>query len=104
MYAIIQKGSHQYKVTAGMEFDIYNIDAQAGDKLTVKEVLMIVDDTGEIKVGQPYIEKASVDLKINGSKKGKKVNVMRFKAKSRYTKRRGFREDLTVVSVESINV
>lgn len=87
-----------------MEFDIYNIDAQAGDKLTVKEVLMIVDDTGEIKVGQPYIEKASVDLKINGSKKGKKVNVMRFKAKSRYTKRRGFREDLTVVSVESINV
>lgn len=104
MYAIIQKGSHQYKVTPGMELDLYNIPGKNGDKITIKEVLMIVDDKGEIKVGQPFIDKAFVELKINGNKKGEKIDIMRFKAKSRYTKRRGFREDLTVVSIDSINV
>lgn len=104
MYAIIQKGSHQYKVTAGMQLDLYNIAAKIGDKLKINEVLMVVDDKGDIKVGQPYIDKAFVQLKVNGSKKGDKIDIMRFKAKSRYTKRRGFREDLTVVSVESIKV
>ncbi len=103
MYAIIQKGSHQYKVTPGMELNLYNIPAKNGDKIKISEVLMVVDDKGEVNVGKPFIDKAFVELKVSGNKKGEKIDIMRFKAKSRYTKRRGFREQLTVVLIESIN-
>lgn len=104
MYAIIQKGSHQYKVTPGMELALFKLSNKEGDNVTIKEVLMVVDDRGEIKVGQPYVSKAWVELHVKGEKKGEKIDVMRFKAKSRYTKRKGFRDALTLVSVNSINI
>ncbi len=104
MYAIIQNGSHQYKVTPGMELSLYNLSKKEGEKVILENVLMVVNDDGNIQVGKPFVDKASVSLKVKKVKQGKKVNVMRFKAKSRYTKRQGFRENLTVVYVDTIKV
>lgn len=104
MYAIIQNGSHQYKVTPGMELPLYNLSKKEGEKVVLENVLMVVNDDGNIQVGKPFVNKASVSLEVKKVKQGKKINVMRFKAKSRYTKRRGFRESLTVVYVDAITV
>lgn len=104
MYAIVQNGSHQYKVTPGMELSFYNLSKKEGEKVTLTSVLMVVDDNGEIHVGKPYVNKASVSAVVKKALQGEKVSILRFRAKSRHTRRQGFREDLTKIYIDSISV
>ena len=101
MYAIIQQGGHQYKVKPGDDLELYHLTEKEDEKVILKEVLLLVEDT-KVLVGQPFIPNASVTLKILKHLKGEKIRVARFKAKSRYTKIKGFRPFLTKVHVESI--
>lgn len=101
MYAIIQQGGHQYKVEPGKDLEFYNLPQKEGEKLILKEILLLVDKTN-VLVGQPFVPNATVTLKILKHLKGEKIRVARFKAKSRYTKVKGSRQSLVKVHVESI--
>lgn len=101
MYAIIQILGHQYQVVPGEELEIDNLPLKEGDKHVVNEVLLLVKDS-EVKIGQPFIPKTEVILKVVKKFRGEKIHITRFKAKSRYTRRIGFRQDLTRVLVEMI--
>lgn len=101
MYAVIEKNGHQQKIEQGKEYEFDKIRLTEGSKFVVKEVLLFVDNNNVI-IGQPYVPNAEVSFKVIRHSKGDKVHVMRFKAKSRYTKRTGFRPQLTKVVVESI--
>ena len=97
MYAIVRAGSKQQKVAVG---DVIEIDAMAaaGDTLTLP-VVMVVD--GE-KVTATGLDKASVTVEVTGRTKGPKIIIQKYKNKTGYKKRQGFRAELTRVQVTEI--
>lgn len=101
MYAIIQLAGHQYRVSPGDELEINNLPYKEGDKVFVKEVLLLVNNN-EIKTGTPFIANTQVILTVVKKYSGEKIAITRFKAKSRYTKRKGFRPKIMKVKVDSV--
>lgn len=101
MYAIIDQKGHQYKVSPGEEIDIDNLTAKVGEIFTADKILLL-SDGAKVRIGKPYVPGVKVGLKVIKSYKGDKIRVLRFKAKSRYSKVSGFRPKLLRVRVESI--
>jgi len=97
-YAIARIGGKQYKIEEGKEI---LVDKLIDIKEFACEVLLFVDDT-KIEVGKPVL-KTPVKLKIvTELEKGEKVEIYKFKAKSRYKKHTGFRPQYTRILVEKI--
>ena len=97
-YAIIQINGNQHKVTEGEEI---LVDKLKDTKLN-PEILLLVNGK-KVTVGKPYIKKAKVKLKVlKPEEKGKKLYVYKFKAKSRYRRKYGFRHHYSRVLVEKI--
>lgn len=99
--AVIELSGHQFLVHEGNEFEIDNQDIEVGKKITVSEVLLL-EDEGKVSVGQPYVTGSVVELEVLENKKGEKIEVIKYKAKSRYRKHVGYRSSLTKVKVVSI--
>ncbi len=95
-YAIIQLNGKQMMVTEGLTFEI---DRQSD---LVPEVLLFSDGK-EVTLGDPVLATVAVKLTHVSDKMGDKVVVARYKSKSRYRKKKGHRQPLTVVKVESIS-
>jgi len=100
-FAVIAISGTQLKVKEGDEYDIEKIEGDKGDKIEVKEVLMI-STNGKISIGKPYIKDTKVVLEIGSQFKGKKIEGFKYKAKSRYRKKYGYRSQLTRVIVKKI--
>ncbi len=100
---VIQLGAKQYLIKEGDKVVAEKIDLKDGETLTVKEVLLSYDGK-KTTIGQPYLENASVELVMDGIKKGEKILVAKFKAKSRYRKVMGHRQLESHFTVKSINL
>lgn len=100
-FAVIKISGVQLKVYEGKEYEINKIPGNKGDKLEIKDVLLVVDGD-DVKIGKPLVDGASVKLEITSQKKGKKIDGFVFKAKSRYRRRFGFRPSITRVKVVKI--
>lgn len=101
-YAIILTGGKQYKVQAGDEIFIEKLEGAADDVVTFDKVLAVVD--GDNKVfGAPCVEGATVSGKIVKQGKGKKIMIIKHKAKKGYRKRQGHRQPYTKVVIDAIN-
>ena len=94
MYAIIATGGKQYKVSEG---DIITIE-----KLGVEAGVLAVNN-GEMKIGCPTVEGATVSATVVKEGKGKKVIVYKYKRKTGYHKKNGHRQAFTQVKIEKIN-
>lgn len=103
MYAIIENGGKQYKVSKGDTFQVEKIAAEEGSIISDSKVLLISDGRS-FKVGKPYVEGVEVSLKVLGHGKGDKILVYKFKAKKNYRRKQGHRQPFTEVQVESISV
>ncbi len=100
-YAIIKTGGKQYRVSEGDEIEIEKIDTPEGKVVTFAEVLLLVDNK-KIKIGQPQAKGARVKAKVLSHFKGQKIRVATYKAKSRYRRVKGHRQQLTRVKILSI--
>lgn len=101
--AVIKTGGKQYVVKEGEMVFIERLpETAAGDKVTFGEVLM-VDDGGATKVGTPTVSGAKVTGTVIREGRAKKIDVVRYKAKSRYHKRRGHRQEYLKVQIDSIS-
>lgn len=101
--AVIELSGKQYLVKEGDKIVAEKLDAKAGDVLTIKEVLL-TNDGVETKVGTPYVEGASVSLKFENEDKGEKVEIRKYKAKSRYRRSTGHRQIQSHLTVTGINL
>lgn len=102
-YAVITLAGKQHVVTEGETLTVNRVDKEVGTDLVVKDVLLVVD--GDAKhVGAPLLPKASVKLSVVEHGKGDKIRVAKFKAKSRYHKVQGHRQQETTFKVVSIAV
>lgn len=101
MYAIIETGGKQYRVSEGDTLYIEKLPREAGNTVDVDKVLAVMKD-GELKIGSPLVEGARVVLKVVRHGKGQKVIIFKFKAKKNYRRKKGHRQPFTQVTVEKI--
>lgn len=100
-FAVIEIAGHQHLVKVGDTIETNQIDAKEGDKIVVKEVLL-VNNGDTTKVGTPYVESATVELTHDKQIKGEKVDIRKFRAKSRYRRTTGHRQPLSRSTVTAI--
>lgn len=97
----MKTGGKQYKVSEGQILEIERIDKKPKEKIEFSELLLMVD-SGEIKLGQPLVNGIRVEAEVLDQIKGPKIRVAKFKAKARYRLVRGHRQHLTRVKIEKI--
>ncbi len=102
MYAIIETGGKQYKVSEGEVIYVELLGANEGDKYTFANVLAVSGNDG-LKVGAPYVEGATVEADVLGDVKGQKIYVMKYKSKKNEKKKMGHRQPYTKVQISKIN-
>lgn len=102
MYAVIETGGKQYKVSEGMTLKVEKLDAQAGDKMVLDRVLLIKDENGGIKVGNPLVPDAQVEIEVLEQSKEKKVLVFKYKKRKNYRKKQGHRQPFSRIRIEKI--
>ena len=100
-FAVISISGTQIKVYEGKEYEVKKLEGKKGDKLEIREVLLLSDGK-DVKIGKPYVKDASVKLEISSQKKGPKVEGFTYSAKSRHRRNYGFRESITKVIVKSL--
>ena len=102
-FAVIKTGGKQYKVAAGDTLKIEKIDGEfnAGDKVTFDEVLLVAQGD-KVSVGTPTVEGATVTAEYVQGGRADKITVIKYKAKSRYFKKRGHRQPFTEVKISAI--
>ena len=100
-YAVIETGGKQYKVQAGSILDFEKIEADPKSKITFDKVVLL-HDGNSLKIGQPYVEGASISGTVLEQKRDDKVIVFKFKPKTGYKKTQGHRQSLTTVKIDSI--
>lgn len=101
MYAIIQTGGKQYRVSEGDTLRVEKLSAEPGAEIAFDRVLMIAD--GEtVKVGTPYLEGAQVKATVESHGRGKKVRIIKFRRRKHYMKRQGHRQWYTAVKITGI--
>jgi large subunit ribosomal protein L21 len=103
MYAVIETGGKQYRVSEGDVLSVERISATAGDKVVIDKVLLYSDGEN-VKVGNPYIEGAKVEAELVENGKGEKVIIFKFKSKKDYRKKQGHRQPYSMLKIESIGV
>jgi len=101
MYAVIKSGGKQYTVHEGDTLDVESLPAPAGEQVELAEVLMIGEGAG-VTVGRPLVDGAKVVCDVVAHGRGKKLIVFKYKAKTRYRKKMGHRQNYTRLTVREI--
>lgn len=97
MYAIIETGGKQYRVSENETIFVEKLEANEGDTVVFDKVLMIDD-----KVGTPYLNNAKVSGNVVKQGKAKKIIVYKYKSKKNYHKKQGHRQPFTKVQITKI--
>jgi large subunit ribosomal protein L21 len=100
-YAIIETGGKQLRVEPGRFYDIELLSAQPDEKVTIETVLL-VQHNGEVTIGQPLVAGAKVEGTVMRHLRGRKVLVYKMKPKKKTRKKRGHRQEITRLMVDSI--
>ncbi len=101
MFAVIKTGGKQYKVAADDEIVIMNVPGDAGDAVTFDEVLSL-GDGAEMEIGAPLVAGATVAAEVVTQKRGPKVIAFKKRRRQNSRRKRGHRQDLTVVKIIEI--
>lgn len=103
MKATIKTQGRQFTVQEGDVLFVNRFrDSRAGDTVTVSDVVM-VGEGAQAKFGTPFVDGASVEVRILENKRGDKIRVFKKKRRKGYRRTRGHRQELSVVRVETIN-
>jgi large subunit ribosomal protein L21 len=102
MYAILETGGKQYIVEPGETIFVEKLPYQEGDEVTFDSVLLVAKDDGEVTIGTPTVEGASVKATVVAQGKGKKVLGFKYLPRDRYRRKIGHRQSYTWLRVESI--
>lgn len=100
-YAIFQTGGKQYQAVEGKTIAIEKIEGEAGTPIEFKEVLLRKSSDGKIEIGRPLLE-GSIKASIVKQMRGPKLVVFKFKRRKKVRVKKGHRQSLTVVRVDSI--
>ena len=101
MYAVLETGSKQYRVTAGDTLEIERLDVEAGQPVTFDRILLVNND-GKLSIGSPVVANASVVADVVDHIRGEKKMTFKMKRRKGYHKTIGHRQELTIVKIKEI--
>ena len=101
MYAIITTGGKQFKVQQGDVIYVEKLSAEAGATVNF-DVLLLQQDNDAAKIGTPLIDGVTVEGKILGDVKGKKIIIYKYKAKKNSRRKQGHRQSYTKVEITKV--
>jgi large subunit ribosomal protein L21 len=102
MYAIIQSGGHQVKVTPGGHALVDGSVGEPGTEVTLETVLLVEKDGGEILTGAPYVANARILAVVDGEAHGPKIRVFKKKRRKGMRRTKGHRALYTRVRIKDI--
>lgn len=102
-YAIVEISGKQFWIEIGKYYDFNRIPTQLGKDIILNRVLLLNND-GNISIGQPYIENVKVQGKILEHLRGKKAIIYKMRSKKKTRRKQGHRQELTRVLIENINI
>lgn len=98
-YAVIKISGAQYKVAEGDKICVTGFIGKIGEEIEIKEVLLFVEDE-QVSFGKPFLKDIKVKAQILEQKLGEKVVVSKFKAKTGYHRKSGFRAKETILLID----
>ncbi len=101
MFAIVKTGGKQYRVVKDDVIRVEKLEAAAGDTIQLTEVLMVGAD-GDTVIGSPLIEGAAVTAEVVEQDRGEKIKVFKKRRRQNYRRKKGHRQDLTVLRIIDI--
>jgi large subunit ribosomal protein L21 len=103
MYAVLETGSKQYRVSAGDQLQVERLATEVGQAVTLDRVLLVNND-GKISVGSPTVANATVVADVVGHIRGEKKIAFKMKRRKGYHKTIGHRQELTVLKIKEIKI
>lgn len=103
MYAVVETGGKQYKVSAGETIEVEKLPLEVGQKVELDRVLLVSAED-KVQVGNPIVEGAKVVATVAGQGKGRKVIVFKYKPRNRYRRKAGHRQAYTRLQIDKIIV
>jgi large subunit ribosomal protein L21 len=100
-YAVVETGSKQYRVKVNDKLIVERLEAEPGSKVELRPVLAVSDGTS-LRIGTPEIEDAAVACTVVNQTRGPKLRIFKKRRRKTYARRKGHRQQLTVLKVESI--
>jgi large subunit ribosomal protein L21 len=100
VFAIIESGGRQVKVTPGSIIEVDRIDAQPGDEVSIDRVLFLEKDGGEVFAGAPFVANVKVLGVVDGESRGPKIRVFKKKRRKGMRRTKGHRSTLTRVRIK----
>lgn len=101
MYAIIETGGKQYRVSPGDVIEVERLDAEPGGEVAIERVLAVGEGEA-LRVGEPLVEGAAVTARVLGHGRGRKIRGFKYKPKVNYRRRFGHRQPFTRLRIESV--
>jgi large subunit ribosomal protein L21 len=101
VYAVVRSGARQYRAEEGGTILVERLSAEPGDKVELKEVLLVADGK-KVTVGQPVVKGAKVVATVVAQEKGPKIRIFKYRPRKRYRRRAGHRQFYTRLRVEEI--
>jgi large subunit ribosomal protein L21 len=101
MYAVVETGGKQYKVSKGDIIRVEKLGGEVGDKVELDQVLLIKDDNG-LQVGKPTVGGMKVVGTITSQRRGKKIVIFKYKRRKNYRLKQGHRQDYSWVEIKDI--
>ena len=102
MFAIIQSGGRQVKVAPGDVIQVDRFDANAGDEVTIDQVLVLEKEGGEVLAGSPFVPNVKVVGVVAGEARGPKIRVFKKKRRKGMRRTKGHRSTYTQVRIKDI--
>ena len=103
MYAVLETGGKQYRVTAGDTLEIERLDVEAGQPFTFDRVLLVSNE-GKVSVGAPVVGQAAIVADVVEHIRGPKKIAFKMKRRKGYHRTVGHRQELTVVKIKEIKI
>ena len=104
MFAIIESGGRQIKVTPGSIVEVDRFDAQPGDEVTIDRILFLEKDGGEVFAGAPFVANVKVVGVVDGESRGPKIRVFKKKRRKGMRRTKGHRSTLTRVRIKEFQL
>ena len=101
MYAIIETGGKQQKAVPGETLRVERITGEVGETVRLERVMLVSRD-GQVSLGRPYVDGASVKATVTAQDRGPKVLVFKKKKRKGYRRTKGHRQSYTSLRVEAI--
>jgi large subunit ribosomal protein L21 len=102
MYAVVRTGGKQVRVEPGDRVRVERLPGDVGATVSLKDVLLVGDD-GDVKVGRPLVEGASVTGTIRAQGRHPKIRIFKMKRRKGYRRHQGHRQDYTEIEIDSID-